>query len=283
MNLLERLSVNGLISSEELSKLSAIRAGVINSMECGQVRTMEFVRKTFEDCSPEEISKVVDMVDAVKTAVSKEFVKEYGVDSWLAFEDLMDSSMIKEAAGEEAPAWVKEFLERAGKQSPLERMGKVIKDLPGGKYVGPAAIAATLATLGLSLLHSAGQGAGMVSNPISGLVNKMKLRKDSQRILTEILEENPELKKDEKVVEYFVTLQKFAPHTVATNKPLAESLLKKMHQWGQIDPQTMSELVRMEGNYLENLGGGKGKGKGEGFRPVGIADWAAMHGGYGVS
>ena len=107
------------------------------------------------------------------------------------------------------------------------------------------------------------------------MVNKIQLKKDSQRILSEVLEENPELAKDEKVVDYFSTLQRFAPHTVASNKPLLESLLKKMHQWGQIDPQTMGQLVEMEGHYLENLTG-KGKGKGEGFRPISPGDLASI-------
>ena len=283
MNLLERLSVNGSISSEEMSKLSAIRAGVINSMECGQLRTMEFIRKTFEDCSAGEAAKLAEMVDTVKLAVAKEVVKEHGIETWLAIEDLMDYSMLKHAAGEPTPSWAKRLAGKV-KQSPLERLGRKIKGLPGGKFVGPAAVAATLATLGLSLLHSAGQGAGMVGNPVAGIINKMNVKKESQRILSEIIEENPELAKDEKVVEYFATLQKFAPHTVSSNKPLAESILKKMHQWGQIDPQTMGQLIEMEGNYMQNLSGGRGgKGKGDSFRPVGIEDWAAIHGGAGIS
>jgi hypothetical protein len=279
MNLLQRLNLNGQISSEELSKLSAIRVGVINSMECGQLRTMEFIRKTFEDCTSEEVEKIAVMVDTVKLAIAKEVAKEHGVDTWIALEDMMDYSMVKNAVGEEVPEWARKLLSSTAKQSPLERMGQTIKGLPGGKYVGPAAIAATLATLGLSLLHSAGQGAGMVGSPISGVISKIKLKKESQRILSEIIEENPELAKDEKIIEYFAALQKFAPHTVAANKPLAESMLKKMHQWGQIDPQTMGQLVEMEGSYLQNLSGGKGKSKGEGFRPIGVADWAALHAG----
>ena len=283
MNLLERLQVNGSISSEEMSKLSAIRAGLINSLDCGQLRTIEFIRKTFEDCTPEEATKLAEMVDTVTLAFAKEVAKEHGVQTWLAIEEMMDYSMIKHAAGESMPDWAKDFLKKieTSKKSPFEGIGQKIKEIPGGKYVGTAAVAATLATLGLSLLHSAGQGAGMVSNPITGIINKMKLKKESQRILSEILEENPELAKDEKVIEYFATLQKFAPHTVSSNKPLAESLLKKMHQWGQIDPQTMGQLVEMEGSYLQNLSGGKGKTKGEGFRPVNVGDWAAIHAGMG--
>jgi len=269
MNLLERLSVNGLISSEEMSKLSAIRAGVINSMECGQLRTMEFVRKTFEDCTAEETTKLSEMVDTVKLAVAKEVVKEHGIGTWLAIEDMMDYSMLKHAG--DSPNFLVDFASKASKWLGESKLPK--------SAIPTAATAAILATLGLSLLHSAGQGAGMVGSPVTGIINKIKLKKESQRILSEILEENPELAKDEKVIEYFATLQKFAPHTVSSNKPLAESLLKKMHQWGQIDPQTMGQLVEMEGNYLQNLSGGRGKGKGEGFRPVGIGDWAAIHSG----
>ena len=282
MNLLERLSVNGSISSEELSKLSAIRAGLINSMECGQIRTMEFVRKTFEDCSSEETMKLAEMIETIKTALAKEIIREHGIEAYLALEDMMDLSMIKSADANPINSELAKVLKRMeDKISRLQGGGslsKVIENLPGRKFIGGAATAAILATLGMSLLHSAGQGVGMVANPIKGLVSGIQNKKEGQRNLSEIIEENPELKKDEKVVEYFATLQKFAPHTVAANKPLLESLLKKMHQWGQVDPQTMGQLVEMEGKYLQNVSGGRGEKK-DGFRPLSAGDLAALHSG----
>lgn len=40
---------------------------------------------------------------------------------------------------------------------------------------------------------------------------------------------------------------------VAVNKPLAESMLLKMQQWGHIDPQALSQMIKMEKDHIGNI------------------------------
>lgn len=259
MSLLERLSQDGKITPEELSKLSTVRQGLFTALEGGQMSTVKFVQQTFTGCSAEELAKLGEMVEKIGAALSERMVSEEGVEGLLAVNAALDVS----------------FMKQAGMSSAVEGLAKgVTEKFPSlGKAMGPAATAAVLAMLGMSLIHSAGQGIGMVASPISSAVNKLKTKRESERILAEILEENPELKRDSKIVEHFAVLQKFAPLTAATNKPVAEAMLKKMQQWGQIDPQTMKSLVETEGEHLKNVGT---KGKGEGFKPMSAGDLAAI-------
>lgn len=258
MSLLERLSQDRKISPEELSKLSAVRQGLFEALEGGQMSTVKFVQKTFAGASAEECAKLAEMVEKVAALARERIIAEHGIEGYLAASEALDAAFMKSADSKAS-------------------IGQVIAEkLPALKGpLGAAATAAIVATLGMSLLHSAGQGIGMVSNPITSAVNRLKTKRESERILAEILEENPELKRDSKIVEHFGLLQRFAPMTAATNKPVAEALLKKMNQWGQIDPQTMKQLIETEGSHLDNLGG-KGRGKGEGFKPMSPGDLASI-------
>lgn len=270
MNLLDRLVQDKKISNEELSKLSAVRQGLLEALEGGQMTTAKFIQKTFSDCDADELSELNEMVDKLAMAQAEKAVLEYGVDEYLTANELMDAVFIirndqeasKEAAAGRSP--LTSIMRMLNKKAPLT-----------GKTLGNAATAAIMATLGMSLIHSAGQGIGMVSSPIKDMLAKNKAKHESERILSEILDENPELKKDSKIVEHFGVLQRYAPQTAAMNKPIAEALLKKMNQWGQIDPATMKQLIETEGSHLENIGV-KGRGKGEGFKPLQAGDLAAI-------
>ncbi|MEN6550123.1 MAG: hypothetical protein ABFE07_29110 [Armatimonadia bacterium] len=252
MSLLDRLAQDQKITPEELSKLSAVRQGLYTALEGGQLATVKFVQSTFAGASAQECAKLAEMVEKVAALQAERAVSEHGIESYLAANEALDCAFAKSAN-------LKDL------KLPPILQGKV----------GPVATAAVMGLLGMSLLHSAGQGIGMLIDPINNAVNKIQTKRESERILAEILEENPELKKDSKIVEHFAVLQKFAPLTAATNKPVAEAMLKKMNQWGQIDPQTMKSLVETEGSHLKNVGS---KGKGEGFKPMSAGDLAALSG-----
>jgi len=267
MTLIERMFQNGQISNEEMSKLSEVRSGLINALECGQLRTIEFVRKTFYGNSPESITKLSSMVEKVATEVEKNVIDQYGADVCLAIEFLLDESMLKNAG---APSFSHGLQSARRVISGSPHLGPILKKLEGPAY------AAILAGLGLSILHSAGQGLSMITSPVKNLITKYQTKKESERIFAEVLEENPELKKEPKIMEYFRSLQKYVPRTVATNKPVVESLLKKMHQWGQLDPQTMSQLIQMEGTYIGGVLGRSYKHPegGRSMSPMEMADLA---------
>lgn len=69
--------------------------------------------------------------------------------------------------------------------------------------------------------------------------------KELSSSLSQIKEQNPELKKDKMTDQHFGALSTFSP-TVAKNPVVASSLLLKMKQWGSIDHKTIQDLVSIE-------------------------------------
>ena len=245
MSLIQDLYMNNKISSEEMSKLSEIRAGLFNAMECGHKHTVEFIAETLESCSDKEVEKLAAMVDAVEAQVVESAIQQYSEEDVRAVLSCVDMSFEKTAARRM----------KAIDKVKMTGLEKIWQKVPGSlkKVIPPVAAAAILGTLGLSLIHSAGQGLQLVSHPIATGVTKIRHHEQSKAVLAEILKESPELKRDPKTIENFNLLIRYAPETVATNKPVAEAMLKKMQQWGHVDPQSLQQMIQMEGQQLKNV------------------------------
>jgi hypothetical protein len=275
MSLIQDLYLNKKISSEEMSKLSEIRAGLLNAMECGHKRTVAFVAETFESCSEQEIEKLAEMAIIIESQLIEKAIQQYDEDTvqtaldWINFEKTAGAPLVPTPR----PGDVSKLREISG-------FNRIWSRIPGPlkKIIPPAAAAAVLAALGLSLVHSAGQGLQMVTHPISEGVSRIRHGTQSKTILAEILKENPELKKDPKTIENFNLLLRYAPETVATNKPVAEAMLKKMQQWGHVDPQSLQQMIAMEGGHIKNVQDRTVFPRGLKPQIAGVQDWATIAG-----
>jgi hypothetical protein len=249
MSLIQELYDNGKITSSELDKLAAIRQGLWDAMDQGPTATAEFIRSTFEGCDADELEKLSRMVEGVEAKLAHQIINDEnaGVDAWLEASQILETSILKEAA---APGLGEKSVVRGA-----EAINKLLSKLgpTAQKWVPRLGGAALLGSLGLTLAHTAGEGLGFITKPIGEMVDRKRLKTQSNSALAGILKDNPELKKDPKTVQNFGVLYRYAPNTVASNRPVAEAMLKKMQQWGHVDPQSLQQMIKMESDHVDTL------------------------------
>lgn len=253
MGAIQHLYETGQITSEEMDKLSSIRSGLLEAMGNGYIATVDFIKEAFEGSTPEELEVLDRIIDHVETKIAREVAEEHGPEGWLGAQVMTDAAMLKLAAPS-AGAAIRASTRGAQKVTAMSRgLSEIWKAMPAKKWIAPAASASILATLGLSLLGAARHGIGLISQPIRDMLEKQRLRTQSTDVFTDIVKANPELKKDKNTLEHFQMLQRYAPNTVATNKPVAEAMLKKMQQWGQVDPLSLQQMIKMEREHVQNI------------------------------
>jgi len=238
MNTIQTLYEAGHITSDEMGQLAGIREDFIEAMEKGAGAVVEFVQETFGGCSESQLEKVSEMVEALRTETfsSSDSPEDY------IFANLVDDLAFEKRAGPKIGA--------LGATSKYI-MGKMPPALTSATK--KALTAGIIGTVGLHLLNTISQGVKTIGHPIQELMDRSRTARQSEMALTSILKDNPALKADRKTFENFAILQKYAPQTVATNKPLAETMLKKMQQWGGVDPQSLSQMIQMEARHMENI------------------------------
>ena len=231
MNTIETLYESGRITDEEMDKLSSLREGLITSIEDGPAAVVEFVKEAFSGCSIDDLEKMSEMIDSVESGYMLESDD---------MQDFVANSILSDAVIEKV----------AGETKLLERAAKVVDNIPGLKYIAAASLGLPFA---VSMLGSVAHGINILKHPFQEAQDRSNTKRMSQASLAGILKDNPELKSDKQTIKNFEVLQRYAPQTVATNRPLAEVMLKKMQQWGGVDPQSLQQMINMEKQHIENV------------------------------
>jgi len=231
MNTIETLYESGQITDEEMDKLSSIREGFISSIEDGPASVIEFVKEAFSDCSQEDLEKLSGIVDSVE--------RNYMLQSD-DMQDFVANSILSDAAIEKV----------AADATLIQQAAKIVDKVPGLKYIAAASLGLPFA---VSMLGSVAHGINILKHPFQEAQDRANTKRMAQASLAGILKDNPELRSDKNTTKNFEVLQRYAPQTVATNRPLAEVMLKKMQQWGGVDPQSLQQMINMEKQHVENL------------------------------
>jgi len=234
MNTIQDLYDSGQINDEEMDRLASIREGFIEALEKDASAVVNFIQEVFSECNDDEIEKISEMVEALRTDI---FMRCEDPDQYVLANIASDIAMEKTA-------------NIFG--SALSYIGEAGKKLHRNPIVGNALSAALAGTVGLHLLNTISQGVRTIKHPFEELADRKNTAIQSEAALSSILKSNPELKADKSTYDNFALLRKYAPQTVATNKPLAETMLKKMQQWGGVDPQSLAQMIKMEKDYLDN-------------------------------
>jgi len=111
-------------------------------------------------------------------------------------------------------------------------IGKVVKG--GGRGINSLKAALAIAQLGVASVIPASIGLSWLSRR-----NKMKSSFDT------VIKAHPELEGDPNVKQHWNVLTDYAPD-IAANPMVAGTLLRRMKNWGEVDHQTVKDLIAMQ-------------------------------------